>query len=618
MSVVGYSEEHIKTLEWREHIRLRPGMYIGKLGDGSSQDDGVYVLLKEVMDNAVDEYMMGFGKKIDVSISGREVRVRDYGRGIPLGKVVDAVAKMNTGAKYDSKAFKKSVGLNGVGVKAVNALSSKFIIRSIRDGQLKMVEFEHGITVKEHPMKNTTEENGVEVIFQPDEVMFGNYFYISEYVDSMLKNYVYLNSGLVINFNGNKFFSRNGLADLLNENMEKEGLYPLIHLKGEDIEIAFTHGLQYGEDYYSFVNGQNTTQGGTHLIAFRESIVKTIRDFYKKDYDASDIRSSIIAAISIKVEEPIFESQTKTKLGSKDMGPEGPSVRTFIADFIKKQLDDYLHKNSETAQIMLKKIQESEKERKAISSIQKLARDRAKKVSLHNKKLRDCRIHYNTNDEDRLDSTIFITEGDSASGSITKSRNVETQAVFSLRGKPLNSFGLTKKIVYENEEFNLLQAALNIEDGIENLRYNNVIIATDADVDGMHIRLLLLTFFLQFFPDLVRKGHVYILQTPLFRVRNKKETRYCYSPEEKNKAIKALGPEPEITRFKGLGEISPDEFAHFIGKDMRLEPVRMKKDDTINSYLEFYMGKNTPERQDFIIGNLRTELDVVEEEQVKV
>jgi Type IIA topoisomerase (DNA gyrase/topo II, topoisomerase IV), B subunit len=612
---VGYSEEHIKTLEWREHIRLRPGMYIGKLGDGSSQDDGVYVLLKEVMDNALDEYMTGYGKKIDVSITGKEVRVRDYGRGIPLGKVLDAVSKMNTGAKYDSKAFKKSVGLNGVGVKAVNALSSKFIIRSIRDGQIKVSEFEHGRTVKDRPLEPTTEENGVEVIFQPDEEMFGNYYFISEYVDAMLKNNVYLNSGLIINFNGNKFFSRNGLVDLLNENMGKEGLYPIIHLTGEDIEIAFTHGLQYGEAYYSFVNGQNTTQGGSHLIAFREAIVKTIRDFYKKDYDPSDIRSSIIAAISIKVEEPIFESQTKTKLGSKDMGPEGPSVRNFISEFIKKQLDDFLHKNPETARVILKKIQDSEKERKAISSIQKLARDRAKKVSLHNKKLRDCRTHYNTNDSNKLDSTIFITEGDSASGSITKSRNVETQAVFSLRGKPLNSFGLTKKIVYENEEFNLLQAALNIEDGIENLRYNNVVVATDADVDGMHIRLLLLTFFLQFFPDLVRKGHVYILQTPLFRVRNKKETRYCYSPDEKAKAIKALGPTPEITRFKGLGEISPDEFAKFIGKDMRLEPVRMKKNDSVDGFLEFFMGKNTPDRQDFIIENLRIEEDIVEEEK---
>jgi topoisomerase-4 subunit B len=613
MTVVGYSEEHIKTLEWREHIRLRPGMYIGKLGDGSSQDDGIYVLLKEVMDNAIDEYMMGFGKKIDVAINGREVRVRDYGRGIPLGKLLDAVAKMNTGAKYDSKAFKKSVGLNGIGVKAVNALSSRFVVKSVRDGQLKIGEFEHGLLVKDHPVRPTDEENGVEVVFQPDENMFGNYFYMSEYVDTMLKNYVYLNSGLVINFNGNKFFSKNGLADLLTENMSKEGLYPLIHLKGDDIEVAFTHGLQYGEDYYSFVNGQNTTQGGTHLIAFKEAIVRTIRDFYKKEYDPADIRSSIIAAISIKVEEPIFESQTKTKLGSKDMGPKGPSVRTFITEFIKKHLDDYLHKNYETAGILLKKIQDSEKERKAISSIQKLARDRAKKVSLHNKKLRDCRVHYNTNDPNKLDSTIFITEGDSASGSITKSRNVETQAVFSLRGKPLNSFGLTKKIVYENEEFNLLQAALNIEDGIENLRYNNVVIATDADVDGMHIRLLLLTFFLQFFPELVKKGHVYILQTPLFRVRNKKETRYCYTLEEKMKAIKDLGPDPEITRFKGLGEISPDEFGHFIGKDMRLEPVRMKKNDAVNGYLEFYMGKNTQARQDFIIDNLRIEEDILQE-----
>jgi topoisomerase IV subunit B len=614
MTVVGYSEEHIKTLEWREHIRLRPGMYIGKLGDGSSQDDGIYVLLKEVMDNAVDEYMMCYGKKIDVAITGNEVRVRDYGRGIPLGKVTEVVSKMNTGAKYDSKAFKKSVGLNGVGVKAVNALSSKFIIRSFRDGQVKVSEFAHGITMKDLPLEPTTEENGCEVIFQPDEALFGNYFYISEYVDSMLKNYVYLNSGLVINFNGNKFLSRNGLSDLLNENMNKEGLYPIIHLKGEDIEIALTHGLTYGEDYYSFVNGQNTTQGGSHLMAFREAIVKTVRDFYKKDYEPADIRASIIAAVSIKVEEPIFESQTKTKLGSKDMGPEGPSVRNFISEFIKKQLDDYLHKNPETARILLQKIQDSEKERKAISSIQKLAKDRAKKVSLHNKKLRDCRIHFNTNDQRKLDSTLFITEGDSASGSITKSRNVETQAVFSLRGKPLNSYGLTKKIVYENEEFNLLQSALNVEDGIEDLRYNNVVIATDADVDGMHIRLLLLTFFLQFFPDLVRKGHVYILQTPLFRVRNKKETRYCYTPEEKSKAIKALGTAPEITRFKGLGEISPDEFKHFIGKDMRLEPVRMKKNDAVNGYLEFYMGKNTPDRQDFIIDNLRVEEDLVKEE----
>jgi len=504
------------------------------------------------------------------------------------------------------------VGLNGVGVKAVNALSSSFIIRSYRDGQVKAIEFDHGITVKDEPLKASSEENGTEVIFRPDSGMFGDYHFISEYVDSMLKNYVYLNAGLVINFNGNKFISKNGLVDLLNENMNKEGLYPIIHLNGEDIEVAFTHGFQYGEDYYSFVNGQNTTQGGSHLIAFREALVKTIREFYKKDYDPADIRSSIIAAISIKVEEPIFESQTKTKLGSKDMGPNGQSVRNFIVEFIKKQLDDYLHKNPETARILLKKIQDSEKERKAISSIQKLARDRAKKVSLHNKKLRDCRIHYNNNDADKLDSTIFITEGDSASGSITKSRNVETQAVFSLRGKPLNCYGLTKKIVYENEEFNLLQAALNIEDGIENLRYNNVVIATDADVDGMHIRLLLLTFFLQFFIDLVRKGHVYMLQTPLFRVRNKKETRYCYSEVERKKAVNQLGPNPEITRFKGLGEISPDEFKHFIGKDIRLEPVRMKKNDSINGFLEFYMGKNTPERQDFIIANLRIEEDIVD------
>jgi topoisomerase-4 subunit B len=611
---VGYSEEHIKTLEWREHIRLRPGMYIGKLGDGSSQDDGIYVLIKEVMDNAIDEFMMGYGKKIDISITGREVKIRDYGRGIPLGKVLDVVSRMNTGAKYDSKAFKKSVGLNGVGVKAVNALSSSFVIRSVREGQVKTVEFEHGILARDLPLQNTKEENGVEVVFQPDEEMFGNYYFISEYVETMIRNYTYLNSGLVITLNGNKFFSRNGLVDLLNDNMNKEGLYPMIHLKGDDIEVALTHGFQYGEDYYSFVNGQNTTQGGTHLLAFRESIVKTVRDFYKKDFDPSDIRSSIIAAVSIKVEEPIFESQTKTKLGSKDMGPSGPSVRNFIGEFIKKQLNDFLHKNPETAKILLRKIQDSEKERKAISSIQKLAKERTKKVSLHNKKLRDCRIHYNSNDDNKLDSTIFITEGDSASGSITKSRNVETQAVFSLRGKPLNSFGLTKKIVYENEEFNLLQAALNIEEGIENLRYNNVIIATDADVDGMHIRLLLLTFFLQFFPDLVRKGHLYILQTPLFRVRNKKETRYCYTPEEKSKATDELGPNPEITRFKGLGEISPDEFIHFIGKDMRLEPVRMKKNDSVNGFLEFFMGKNTPERQDFIIENLRIEEDKVDEE----
>jgi topoisomerase IV subunit B len=604
MSVV-YSEDNIKTLEWRDHIRLRPGMYIGKLGEGTSQDDGIYVLLKEVMDNSIDEFMMGYGRKIDISINDREVRVRDYGRGIPLGKVLDASSKMNTGAKYDSKAFKKSVGLNGVGIKAVNALSAKFLVRSVRDGQMKEIQYEQGLTISDEELKPTTEENGVEIIFTPDSLLFGNFRYLSEYIEHMIRNYVYLNAGLVINFNGEKFFSKNGLVDLLNDNISREGLYPIIHLKGEDIEVAMTHGYQYGEDYYSFVNGQNTSQGGTHLAAFKEAIVKTIRDFYKKDFDPSDIRSSIIAAISIKVEEPVFESQTKTKLGSKDMGPDGVSVRNFISDFLRKNLDDYLHKNPETAKTILRKIQDSEKERKAISSIQKLARDRAKKVSLHNKKLRDCRIHYNSSDERKLESTIFITEGDSASGSITKSRNVETQAVFSLRGKPLNSYGLTKKIVYENEEFNLLQAALNIEDGIENLRYNNVVLATDADIDGMHIRLLLLTFFLQFFPDLVRKGHVYILQTPLFRIRNKKETIYSYSPEEKDAAMVKLGPNPEITRFKGLGEISPDEFRHFIGKDMRLDPVRVWKSDSVQDFLEFYMGKNTPERQDFIIGNLR-------------
>lgn len=604
MSVI-YTEENIKTLDWREHVRLRPGMYIGKLGDGSAHDDGIYVLIKEVLDNSVDEYMMGFGKKIDVSINDTEITVRDYGRGIPLGKVLDASSKMNTGAKYDSKAFKKSVGLNGVGIKAVNALSGTFIVRSIREGQLKEIKFEKGIVVSDEPVRPVSEENGVEIKFIPDDVMFGNFRFVDEYIENMIRNYTYLNAGLVINFNGNRFVSKNGLVDLLNDNMNREGLYPVIHLRGEDIEVAITHGYQYGEDYYSFVNGQNTTQGGTHLAAFKEAIVKAIREFYKKDFDPSDIRSSIIAALSIKVEEPVFESQTKTKLGSKDMAPGGVSVRNFINDFIRKHLDDFLHKNPETARVILKKIQESEKERKAISSIQKLARERAKKVNLHNKKLRDCRIHYNGNNERKLESTIFITEGDSASGSITKSRNVETQAVFSLRGKPLNTYGLTKKIVYENEEFNLLQAALNIEDGIENLRYNNVVLATDADIDGMHIRLLLLTFFLQFFPDLVRKGHVYILQTPLFRVRNKKETIYCYTPEEKEAAMSKLGPNPEITRFKGLGEISPDEFAYFIGKDMRLDPVRVRRNDSTDNFLEFYMGKNTPERQDFIIENLR-------------
>lgn len=612
--VENYSEENIKTLEWREHIRLRPGMYIGKLGDGSSQDDGIYVLIKEVTDNSIDEFMMGNGRKIDIGIVDHEVSVRDYGRGIPLGKLLDVASKMNTGAKYDSKAFKKSVGLNGVGIKAVNALSSKFLVRSVRDGQAREVEFEKGNLVRETDIFKTDEPNGVLTVFVPDEELFNSYHYISENVEAMIRNYVYLNVGLTINFNGEKFQSKNGLLDLLNANMAREGLYPIIHVKGEDIEIALTHGNQYGEDYYSFVNGQHTTQGGTHLSAFKESLVKAIKDFYRKDFEASDIRTSVIAALSIKVEEPVFESQTKTKLGSKNMGPGGPSVRNFIGEFVRKSIDDYLHKNPEVAQALLNKILESEKERKAISSIKKLAKERAKKANLHNKKLRDCRIHYDSNHDHRLNTTIFITEGDSASGSITKSRHVETQAVFSLRGKPLNTYGLTKKIVYENEEFNLLQAALNIEEGIDNLRYNNVVIATDADVDGMHIRLLLLTFFLQFFPDLIRKGHLYILQTPLWRIRNKKDTRYIYTEKEKEKAMKELGASPEITRFKGLGEISPDEFGHFIGKNMKLEPVRMKGNESVKEFLNFYMGKNTPDRQEFIIENLRFEEDLIEEE----
>ncbi len=607
-----YSEDTIKTLDWREHIRHRPGMYIGKLGDGSSQDDGIYVLLKEVMDNSVDEFMMGFGKKVGVTIQDKKVTVRDFGRGIPLGKLVEVASKMNTGAKYDSKVFKKSVGLNGVGIKAVNALSSEFIIKSYREKEVHEVRFAKGKLVKDVPVTTSDEPNGTCVSFIPDEEVFGKYHYVSEYVETMLMNYVFLNAGLLIEFNGRRLVSKNGLLDLLNENLSQPGLYEPIHLKNGDLEIAFTHGNHYGEEYYSFVNGQHTTQGGTHQAAFREALVKTIREFYKKDFDASDIRASIIAAISIKIEEPVFESQTKTKLGSKNMGPEGPGVRNYIIDFLKKNLDDYLHKNPETTDILLKKILESEKERKAISSIKKIARERAKKASLHNKKLRDCRVHYNSKDERRLETTIFITEGDSASGSITKSRDVETQAVFSLKGKPLNTFGLTKKIVYENEEFNLLQSALNIEDGLENLRYNNVVIATDADVDGMHIRLLLLTFFLQFFPDLVKQGHLYILQTPLFRVRNKKETKYCYSEEEKEKAVKSLGKNTEITRFKGLGEISPGEFKYFIGKDIRLDPVRLRKDESIDKFLSFYMGKNTPDRQEFIINNLRVEEDLVE------
>ena len=605
-----YQDESIVTLDWREHIRLRPGMYIGKLGDGSNPDDGVYVLLKEVLDNSVDEYMMGYGKTIEVNISEGFVSVRDYGRGVPLNKVVDVSSKMNTGAKYDSVAFKKSVGLNGVGIKAVNALSSFFRIQSIRDRQSKTVDFERGLIIKDKALEASEEDNGTLVEFTPDATLFKNYEYRDMHIERLIKNYVLLNSGLTIIYNGQKFFSKNGLQDLLNENMTSESLYPIIHLSGYDIEIALTHGNQYGEEYYSFVNGQHTTQGGTHQTAFREAVTRTIKEYYNKNHDYADIRMGMIAAVSIKVEEPVFESQTKTKLGSRDMGPKGPSISKYIGDFLKKELDNYLHKHPETSDILLKKITESEKERKAISNVTKLARERAKKANLHNKKLRDCRFHLNDSKGENLEETsIFITEGDSASGSITKSRDVNYQAVFSLRGKPLNSYGMTKKVVYENEEFNLLQAALNIEDGLEDLRYNKVIIATDADVDGMHIRLLLMTFFLQFFPDLIKKGHVYILQTPLFRVRNKKEVRYCYTDEERLEAIEALGPNPEITRFKGLGEISPEEFKHFIGKDMRLDKVNLRKEDLVKELLEFYMGKNTPERQNFIIDNL-----VIEEE----
>ena len=606
-----YDEATIKTLDWQEHIRRRPGMYIGKLGDGSSADDGIYVLLKEVMDNSVDEFMMGNGKKITINIDEDKVRIRDYGRGIPLGKLVDVASKMNTGAKYDSKVFKKSVGLNGVGIKAVNALSSDFTIRSIREGEAKEVYFSKGVKTGEKDIKGLEEQNGTMVAFEPDLEVFQKFHYISDYVVNMVKNYTFLNAGLTIEFNGERFYSRRGLYDLLEENMDGDPIYPIIHLKGDDIEIAITHGNAYGEDYYSFVNGQHTTQGGTHLQAFRETYIKIIRDFYKKDFDPSDIRASIVAAVSIKVEEPVFESQTKTKLGSKDIGPNGPSVRAHVGNFLQRELDNYLHKNQKTAEVLLKRITESERERKAISGIKKLAKQRAKKVSLHNKKLRDCRIHFDSKHEKSEESSIFITEGDSASGSITKSRNVNTQAVFSLKGKPLNTYGLTKKVVYENEEFNLLQAALNIEDGLENLRYNQVIIATDADVDGMHIRLLLITFFLQFFPELIRKGHVFILQTPLFRVRNKRKTYYCYSEEERQSAVKKLKGKPEITRFKGLGEISPDEFKHFIGKDIRLDPVLMKKHESVSQMLEFYMGKNSPERQDFIIDNLYVEKDEV-------
>ena len=611
-----YTEDNIRSLDWKEHIRMRPGMYIGKLGDGSSPDDGIYILLKEVLDNSIDEFVMGAGKTIEISIQGERVIVRDYGRGIPLGKVVDVVSKMNTGGKYDSKAFKKSVGLNGVGTKAVNALSTYFRVESTRDGKSASAEFELGELKDQEFLDDTSRRKGTKVTFVPDNNIFKNYKYRNEYVVKMLKNYVYLNPGLTIVFNGEKYFSENGLKDLLSENInDSDLLYPIIHLRGDDIEVAITHSkTQYSEEYHSFVNGQNTTQGGTHLAAFRESLVRTVREFYGKNYDASDIRKSVVAAIAIKVMEPVFESQTKTKLGSTDMGGDLPTVRTYINDFIKTYLDNFLHKNPDTAEKIQRKILQAERERKELSGIRKLAKERAKKASLHNKKLRDCRIHFrDTKKDGYLDTTLFITEGDSASGSITKSRDVNTQAVFSLKGKPLNSYGLSKKIVYENEEFNLLQAALNIEESIEDLRYNNIVIATDADVDGMHIRLLLITFFLQFFPEVIKEGHLYILQTPLFRVRNKKETIYCYSDEERRNAIEKLKPKPEITRFKGLGEISPDEFQHFIGEDMRLDPVMLDKDMSIEELLSFYMGKNTPSRQEFIIENLKVELDIVED-----
>jgi len=608
---VNYSEDNIRTLDWQEHIRLRPGMYIGKLGDGSSADDGIYILLKEIIDNSIDEFVMKAGKRIEIKVDDGKVTIRDYGRGIPLGKVVDAVSKMNTGGKYDSKAFKKSVGLNGVGTKAVNALSGFFRVKSVRENRVKMAEFSRGVIKMEYPEADSSDRNGTEISFIPDEEIFLNFKFRKEYVERMLRNYAYLNPGLTILFNGEKFYSENGLKDLLEEELESEIIYPIIHLKEEDIEVAITHSdKSQTETYFSFVNGQNTTQGGTHLNAFREAFVKTIREFYNKTFEAADIRKSIIAAVSIKVVEPVFESQTKTKLGSNEIEPGGITVRTFIIDSLKNKLDNYLHRNPETAEAILRKIMISERERKELSGIQKLARERAKKVSLHNKKLRDCRHHYNDQKATRKSETmILITEGDSASGSITKSRDVETQAVFSLKGKPLNCYGLTKKVVYENEEFNLLQAALNIEESLEDLRYNHVVIATDADVDGMHIRLLMITFFLQFFPDLIKNGHLYILQTPLFRVRNKKETRYCYSDAERLKALDELGKNPEITRFKGLGEISPDEFKHFIGKDIRLEPVVLGKDQTITQILEFYMGKNTPDRQLFILDNLVVEDD---------
>lgn len=616
MAEVNYNEDSIKSLDWREHIRLRPGMYIGKLGDGSAYDDGIYVLIKEIIDNSIDEYVMGNGRSIEVKISDHKVTVRDYGRGIPLGKVVDCVSKINTGGKYDSGAFTKSVGLNGVGTKAVNALSKMFKVQSVRDGKTKIAEFEQGILVHESGENPSNDRNGTLITFVPDESIFRNYRFIPEYIEEQIWNYAFLNAGLTLNVNGNKYFSKDGLLDLLQRKANPEAIrYPIIHLKGNDIEIAFTHEDQYGEEYYSFVNGQYTTQGGTHLAAFREAIVKTIREFYKKDFEASDVRASIVGAVSLRVQEPVFESQTKTKLGSQNMSPEGQSLRTFVNDFVKKELDDYLHKHPEVADALLKRITQSERERKDMAGIKKLANERAKKANLHNKKLRDCRFHFNEGqNEKRYDSTLFITEGDSASGSITKARQVETQAVFSLRGKPLNCYGLKKKVVYENEEFNLLQHALNIEDGLEGLRYNKIVIATDADVDGMHIRLLMMTFFLQFFPDLVKNGHLYILETPLFRVRNRQETFYCYSDEERQVAIQKIGKKAEITRFKGLGEISPDEFEQFIGPDMRLEPIILRKDTTIPKLLEYYMGKNTPDRQAFIIENLRIEKDLFDTE----
>ena len=611
-----YTEDNIRSLDWKEHIRMRPGMYIGKLGDGSSPDDGIYILLKEVLDNSIDEFVMGAGKTIEVKIIDSEVRVRDYGRGIPLGKVVDVVSKMNTGGKYDTRAFKKAVGLNGVGTKAVNALSSFFKVVSIRDNQYKYAEFQAGNLITESNQEASTKRRGTQVIFMPDLSIFKHFTYRTEYVAKMLKNYVYLNPGLTIDFNGEKFYSENGLKDLLLENIsEDDMIYPIVHLRGEDIEVAITHSrTQYSEEYHSFVNGQHTTQGGTHQAAFREALVKTLREFYGKNYEASDIRKSIVAAISIKVMEPVFESQTKTKLGSSDMGNGMPTVRTYINDFLKTSFDNFLHKNPQVAELLQRKIMQAERERKELSGIRKLAKDRAKKASLHNKKLRDCRVHLGDMKKPRrLESTLFITEGDSASGSITKSRDVNTQAVFSLKGKPLNSYGMSKKIVYENEEFNLLQAALNIEESLEDLRYNNIVIATDADVDGMHIRLLLITFFLQFFPEVIKEGHLYILQTPLFRVRNKKETIYCYSEEERRNAVEKLKPKPEITRFKGLGEISPDEFQYFIGNDIRLDPIMLDRSMSIEELLSFYMGKNTPTRQEFIIDNLRVELDKIED-----